>query len=135
MTVPNNPAMRERYLADSISTAPPAKLLVMLFDRLVLDLSRGEEALQAGDRVTASSHLIHAQDIVLELRTSLKLDGWEGANGLSQIYTFVLTELIHANMNGDVKQVSDCRGLMEPLRDTWREAAMSTMSAPAGASR
>jgi flagellar protein FliS len=125
MTVPN-PAMRERYLADSIATAPPARLLVMLYDRLVLELSRGEEALQAGDRVTASTHLIHAQDIVLELRTSLKLDVWEAANGLAQIYTFVLTELIHANMNGDVKRVSDCRGLIEPLRDTWRDAAMST---------
>lgn len=130
MTVPN-PAMRERYLADSIATAPPAKLLVMLYDRLALDLSRGEEALQAGDRVTASSHLIHAQDIVLELRTSLRLDSWEGANGLAQLYTFVLTELIHANMNGDIKRVSDCRGLMEPLRDTWREAAMSTMTVAA----
>ena len=124
MTVPN-PAMRERYLADAIATAPPAKLLVMLYDRLVLDLSRGEEALQAGDRVTASGHLIHAQDIVLELRTSLKLDVWEAATGLAQLYTFVLTELIHANMNGDIKRVSDCRGLIEPLRDTWREAAMS----------
>ena len=132
MTVPN-PAMRERYLADTIATAPPAKLLVMLYDRLVLDLSRGEEALRESDRVTASAHLIHAQDIVLELRTSLKLDAWEGANGLAQVYTFVLTELIHANMNGDVKRVSDCRGLIEPLRDSWREAAMST-AAPAAAS-
>jgi flagellar protein FliS len=134
MTVPN-PAMRERYLADTIATAPPAKLLVMLYDRLVLDLSRGEEALRESDRVTASTHLIHAQDIVLELRTSLSLDVWEAANGLAQVYTFVLTELIHANMNGDVKRVSDCRGLIEPLRDTWREAAMSTMSATAGASQ
>lgn len=132
MTVPN-PAMRERYLADSIATAPPAKLLVMLYDRLALDLSRGEEALQAGDRVIASSHLIHAQDIVLELRTSLKLDTWEAANGLAQLYTFVLTELIQANMNGDMKRVSDCRGLIEPLRDTWREAAMSTLTVAAAA--
>ena len=127
MTVPN-PAMRERYLADTIATAPPAKLLVMLYDRLVLDLNRGEDALRDGDRTTASTHLIHAQDIVLELRTSLKLDAWEGANGLSQIYTFVLTELIHANMNGDLKRVSDCRRLVEPLRDSWREAALSLMA-------
>jgi flagellar protein FliS len=134
MTVPN-PAMRERYLADTIATAPPAKLLVMLYDRLVLDLSRGEEALRDGDRATASPHLIHAQDIVLELRTSLKLDAWEGANGLAQVYTFVLTELIHANMNGDVKRVVDCRGLIESLRESWRDAAISLMSPVAAATR
>jgi flagellar protein FliS len=132
MALPN-PAMRERYLADTIATAPPAKLLVMLYDRLVLDLNRGEGELRDGNRVAASTHLIHAQDIVLELRTSLKLDGWEGANGLAQIYTFVLTELIHANMNGDLKRVSDCRGLIEPLRDSWREAALSTMAPVAAA--
>jgi flagellar protein FliS len=132
MTVPN-PAMRERYLADTIATAPPAKLVVMLYDRLVLDLNRGEEALRDGDRAGASSHLIHAQDIVLELRTSLNLDEWEGANGLAQIYTFVLTELIHANMNGDIKRVADCRGLMDELRGSWREAAMSLMAPVAAA--
>lgn len=130
MPIPN-PAMRERYLADSIATAPPAKLLIMLYDRLVLDLNRGEDALRAGDRATASTHLIHAQDIVLELRTSLKLDVWEGANGLAQIYTFVLTQLIHANMAGNIKQVSDCRTLVEPLRDSWREAATSTLTVTA----
>jgi len=47
MTVPN-PAMLQRYLADSVATASPAKLLVMLYDRLVLDLNRSEEALRVG---------------------------------------------------------------------------------------
>ena len=126
-------ALRARYLGDTVATASPQQLLVMLYDRLVLDLTRGEDALRAGDRAGASGHLIHAQDIVLELRTSLKLDGWEGANGLAQIYTFVLTELIHANMNGDVKRVADCRGLIEPLRESWRDAAMSVMAPVAAA--
>ncbi len=133
MSVPS-PAMRERYLADSIATAPPAKLLVMLYDRLALDLDRAEKALRASDRRAASQHLIHAQDIVLELRTSLNLDAWDGATGLAQIYTFVLTELIGANMAGDADRVASCRALVEPLRDAWREAALSTL-APAAVGR
>jgi flagellar protein FliS len=134
MTVPS-PAMRERYLADSIATAPPAKLLVMLYDRLVLDLNRGEQALRADGRMAASTHLIHAQDILLELRTSLNMDAWDGATGLAQIYTFVLTELIGANMAGDADRVAACRRLIEPLRDTWREAALSTLAPVAAATR
>jgi flagellar protein FliS len=128
MTVPSRPAMRERYLADSIATASPARLLTMLYDRLVLDLSRGEEALRASDRNTASQHLIHAQDIVLELRTSLNMDAWSGADRLMQIYTFLLTELVGANINADAERVAACRRLVEPLRDAWREAALSTMA-------
>lgn len=124
------PAMRERYLADSVSTASPAKLLVLLYDRLVLDLNRGEQALIAGQRQEANAQLLHAQDIVLELRTSLNLDVWDGAAGLAQIYGFVLTELVGANVKGDASRVKSCRELMEPLRDAWREAALT--AAPVG---
>ncbi|RZU50450.1 flagellar protein FliS [Krasilnikovia cinnamomea] len=123
-----SPAMRERYLADSIATASPAKLLVMLYDRLVLDLTRGEQALLDGDREDARTNLLHAQDIVLELQTSLKPDVWDGAADLAAIYAFVMTELVTANVKGDPVKVRQCRELMEPLRDTWREAALATAS-------
>jgi flagellar protein FliS len=130
MTVPN-PALRGRYLADSIATASPARLLTMLYDRLVLDLSRGEEALRAGDRNAAWQEIVHAQDIVLELRTSLNTDVWDGADRLAQIYTFLITELIGANVNADAQRVASCRTLVEPLRDAWRDAALSVAAAAA----
>ena len=123
------PAMRERYLADSIATASPARLLVMLFDRLVLDLSRGEQALLDGNRPEARENLLHAQDIIMELRVTLKPDVWEGAADLDRLYAFVTTELINANVHGDAVKVRQCRDLMEPLRDTWREAALATSAA------
>ena len=132
MTSPN-PAMRERYLADSITTASPSRLLVMLYDRLVLDLSRAEEAMAAGDRSGASTQLMHAQEIILELRTSLDTSAWDGAPGLANLYVFVLTELMQANMTGDAGRVTACRELIEPLRDAWREAALTpAVPAPAG---
>lgn len=119
----SSPALRERYLADSINTASPGKLLVMLYDRLVLDLAQGEEALRAGDRERAADRLTHAQEIVLELRTTLDLDAWEGAAGLANLYGFLITELIGANIRRDADRVAACRTLVEPLRDAWREAA------------
>ncbi|GGQ42198.1 flagellar export chaperone FliS [Couchioplanes azureus] len=128
MTNPS-PAMRERYLADSIATASPSKLLLMLFDRLILDLSRGEQALLDGNRPEANSHLKHAQDIVTELHVSLNLDAWEGAKGLASLYAFVETELISANIQGEGAKVTAIRELMEPLRDTWREAALAAAAA------
>jgi flagellar secretion chaperone FliS len=119
----SSPALRERYLADSINTASPGKLLVMLYDRLVIDLAQGEEALRADDRERAADRLHHAQEIVLELRTTLDVDAWEGAPGLANLYGFLLTELISANIKRDADKVKACRGLVEPLRDAWREAA------------
>jgi flagellar protein FliS len=119
----SSPALRDRYLADSVNTASPGKLLVMLYDRLVLDLAQGEEALRAEDRERAADRLTHAQEIILELRTTLDLDAWDGAPGLANLYGFLLTELIGANVRRDADRVAACRGLVEPLRDAWREAA------------
>ena len=122
------PAMRSRYLADTIHTASPAKLLMMLFDRLVLDLARGEQALLAGKRPEANLQLQHAQDIISELHMSLDMDAWEGSPGLGQLYTFVVTELVNANVHGNATKVTECRSLIEPLRDTWREAASAAVA-------
>ena len=46
---------RLRYVTDSVETASPARLLVQLYDRLVLDLNRGEQAMAAGRPWTAEA--------------------------------------------------------------------------------
>jgi flagellar protein FliS len=125
-------AMRERYLSDAVATASPGKLLVMLYDRLVLDLVQAEEALNAGDRTAAGAPLLHAQEIILELRSTLKLDVWDGAPGLANLYGYLLTELISGNVKGDVAKVRASRELIEPLRDAWREAAAKVAAEAVG---
>jgi flagellar protein FliS len=125
MTAPN---LRDRYLQDSINTASPGRLLIMLYDRLVLDLAQAEEALRADDRETAHEKVCHAQEIVLELRTTLNLEAWSGAAGLANLYGYLLTELIGANIARDAGRVAVCRGIIEPLRDAWREAAAAAVA-------
>ena len=120
--------LRDRYLQDSITTASPAKLLLMLYDRLVLDLMKGEEALRGDDREQAHERITHAQEIVLELRTSLDVEAWSGAPALANLYGWMLTELIGANIAKDADRVAACRALVEPLRDAWREAAAAAVA-------
>jgi flagellar protein FliS len=133
---PRSPG-RDSYLAGAVSTASPQQLLVMLYDRLVLDLDRAEQAMRASDvrRDEARVQILHAQDIVVELRSSLNLNaGWDGAAGLSDLYGFVLTQLVQANVAMDADLVASCRSLVEPLRDAWREAAAAcSAAAPARA--
>ena len=118
-------SLRARYMGASVATASPQQLLVMLYDRLALDLERGEQALVDGNREQAGEQLMHAQEIVLELRASLQVDVWDGGPRLAALYAWVLGELIQANLKGDVRRVRDCRKVVEPLRDAWREAAAS----------
>jgi flagellar protein FliS len=122
------PHLRDRYLQDSINTASPGKLLLMLYDRLILDLMQGEEALRSDEREAAHDKLTHAQEIVIELRVSLDLESWSGAPGLANVYGYVLTELIGANIAKDPDRVAVCRTLVEPLRDAWRDATTAAVT-------
>ncbi|TRW45619.1 flagellar export chaperone FliS [Georgenia yuyongxinii] len=126
----NQAALLGRFRAEAIATATPAQLLTMLYDRLVLDLDRGVEAIENGDRSTANEQLTHAQEIVHELRASLDVSAWDGAGGLMEVYGYLLTELVGANIARDTKRVTACRDLVVPLRDAWHEAAaMVTVNA------
>jgi len=122
-------AMRARYLADSINTASPAKLLVMLYDRLVLDITQGEEAIREGNRGVAAERLMHAQEIISELLATLDLTAWEGAENVAALYRWMLQELVQANIKQDAGKAASTRDLASELRDAWREAAMAVGSA------
>ena len=116
-------AYRNAYVNDAVETASPQRLLCMLYDRLVLDLMRAEAAIEQGNREARSDALIHAQDIVVELLTSLDVAAWSGAPRLASIYQFLLRELLDSNVHADLDKVSSCRRIVEPLRDAWVDAA------------
>lgn len=118
-------SLRARYMGDSIATASPHQLLVMLYDRLALDLERAESALEEGQKEAARGPLMHAQEIIINLRGSLRVEVWDGGPRLAALYAWLLTELIQANLKGDIRRVRDCRKVVEPLRDAWRQAAAS----------
>jgi len=123
-------ALRARYMGDTVATASPQQLLVMLYDRLAVDLERAETALGEGDRVAASQQLTHAQDILFELQSSLRVDLWDGGPRLAALYSWLITELVQANVKGDRNRVAACRQIVEPLRDAWRQAAASLAATP-----
>jgi flagellar protein FliS len=83
--------VRARYLRDRVMTATPAQRVVMLYDRLGLDLTRaGEEP----DEIAAGKHVSHAMEIVAELRASLDITAGGPADNLAAIYAFLLRELV-----------------------------------------
>ena len=122
----NNP--RAAYVGQMVATASPARLLVMLYDRLVLDIQRAIECQDAGDHPAASGHLLHAQEIVLELTSSLRLDVWEGAETLSSLYGWLHSQLVRANTSRDRTVSTECLAIVEPLGEAWREAALAALA-------
>lgn len=114
-----------QYNADAILSAPPARLLIMLYDRLLLDLGRAQFAQETENWHVASQNLLHAQAIVTELASTLKTDAWDGATDLLGIYDYAMQAMIGANIHRDVDRTKECILLLEPLRQGWHEAAAS----------
>lgn len=127
----NTYAQRSQYNTEAVLSATPVRLLTMLYDRLLLDLGRAEVAQLGQNWSVASENLVHAQAIVSELSSSLKLDAWDGAEGLLAVYTYVTNAMITANIHRDVNATRESIALLEPLRQSWHEAAAALPAQPA----
>ena len=122
-------------MSNSVDAMSPGRMIVALYDRLLLDLERARQAIDEHDHPTAHECLIHAQSIVAELYDSLDRERWPAGNGLADLYVFVLGELVSANLEKSSARVVSCHALLSPLRDAWQQAAgivpsVSTGGAP-----
>jgi flagellar protein FliS len=124
-------AVRNAYSSDTVVTTPE-RLITMLYDRLCRDLVSAEAAIERKDRTVAHEVLVHAQEIVFELLSALDVDAWEGAPALSNLYTWLLRQLVEANTDQDAAKVQHCRTLVEPLAEAWHQAANEVATAAFG---
>ena len=127
------PVARTAYLDATVRTSSPERLLIMLLDRLVLDTRRALEAQRAMDHLAAHAQLVHAQDIVTELYATLDVDAWEGGPRLAGLYGHLQISLVEANVRRDPELTAHCVEIVEGLAETWREAALLSVSGASAA--
>ena len=120
---------KNAYVDNSVSTASPERLLVMLCDRLVLDVQRALEAQRERNHMEGHSQLVHAQEVVIHLRSTLRVEAWEGGPGLASLYDWLHNELIRANISKDPAVTEGCLSIVTNLADTWRTAALQAAQA------
>jgi flagellar protein FliS len=115
---------RARYLADAVATATPAKRIVLLYDRLWLDIQRAQAALDSVGSAdpTGRDHLQHAQQILAELLGSLDTSAWAGAADLAALYGFLLGELIGEGLESRPGRLAAVSRMVADLRTSWQQA-------------
>ncbi|MGQ0826017.1 MAG: flagellar export chaperone FliS [Actinomycetota bacterium] len=116
-------SLYDRYRSDAIETMSPGRMIVALYDRLLVDFERAVAAIAASDIAATHAALVHAQEITSELHDSLNVELWSGGAQLAALYEFLLSELVTANVEKDATRIVSCHRLILPLRDAWREAA------------
>ena len=62
-----------QYQQQQVLTAPPDKLLLMLFDGALRFCGQAKKALEAGELAECHQFIIKTQDIIIELESSLNM--------------------------------------------------------------
>jgi len=110
------------YQSRAVETAPGPQVLVMLYDRLAVDIEVADNAIAERNLEAANEAIQHAQQIVSVLRHSLRPDGFDGGEDLLALYDFLSRHLVDANLSKSQTVLRQCATIVAPLRDAWRLA-------------
>lgn len=114
----------QAYRANSILTASPQQLVVMLYDGAHRFLLQGAVAMRAGDTQTVNERLRRAEAIIDELVATLDMEqGGEIAQRLAAIYSFCRRLLSEARMERDPQRIEQADALLGELRESWAQLA------------
>lgn len=126
--------LRDEYLKQSVMTASPAELVVMLFDACIKNLKLADILLNEEGRIgDAGVRLTKAQEILGELIASLNLE-IPLSHQLLPIYQFLLTAIRDMNLKKDLTQLPAILSILESMRETWEQVARSAVRMNKGGS-
>jgi flagellar protein FliS len=107
------------YKASSILTAPPGRLVVMLYDGALRFLRQTARAMEEGRLEQARQSMRRAEAIIDELSLSLDLEQGEIAERLRAFYLFCKRELRRASRERDARPIAPLIELLLELREAW----------------
>ena len=117
-------ASPQAYRQNSVMTASPGQLVVMLYDGMARFLKQAEIAAEEGAWGQATSRMTKADAILDELLVTLDLEaGGEVAARLQGIYVFCKRLLIESRIERSPDPLRQAARLLAELREAWAEAA------------
>jgi flagellar secretion chaperone FliS len=112
------------YRQQSVLTASPGQLVVMLYDGTLRFLGQAAVAMRADDQLACDAKLRRAEAIIDELHMALDSErGEEIASRLEGIYVFCKRHLIEARIERDAGRIEKVSELLGELRVAWAEIA------------
>lgn len=124
-------ATTDPYRSQSVNTAGPAQLVLMLYDGALAAIVRARHADVGAERFTATDAVNHelqrAQAIVTELQVTLDRErGGSIAANLHALYDFCIDRLVTANVSKDLSELGPVERTLNDLRDAWAASCCAT---------
>ena len=116
----NDQAPINAYLQSKVMSASPEQLRLMLLDGAVRFAYQAKNGLEQGDHEQVYLGFSQCRDIVLELLNTIKPEhAPEIAKRVSELYSFMYTELIRCGNERDADGLDKVISLLEYERETW----------------
>lgn len=117
------------YREMELQSASPERLVVVVFEQLVVNLERARIAMERKDIELRVTSLRRARDLVTELLVTLDFEqGGALANQLADLYQYMLYELVDIGQRGDVVTMRKLVNIATSLRDGFIGAAEQVLS-------
>lgn len=110
------------YLINQVMSASPNKLIEMLIEGAIRSVKKAEMAIEDKKIEAANNEIVHAQDIVDELKFSVnkEIEG-DIPQQLISTYDVVEQELIQANIHKDKNHLEIAVTILNELLDAWKQ--------------
>ncbi|MBL8059486.1 MAG: flagellar export chaperone FliS [Chthonomonas sp.] len=121
----------DTYRQNSVLTASPLQLVILLYDGALRFLHAAKEAMLRKDLYEQNANLQKAQSIVSELSAGVNVSqGGELAENLLGLYSYCFNEIVDANLNDKVENVDRCISVLNQLRESWIELEKQQRQGP-----
>jgi len=115
-----NLTAQNAYKQNSVTTASPGELTLMLYNGCLKFLNKAKQAIQEKNIQEKNTNLIKSQAIISELMATLNMD-IEISKQMLPLYEYMNHRLVEANIQNDVAVIEEVEGLVTEFRDTWKE--------------
>ncbi|MCO7176450.1 flagellar export chaperone FliS [Sporolactobacillus kofuensis] len=116
--MPNNPY--QTYKRNSVFTASPGELTLMLYEGCVKFIRQARLACENGDYAEKNKKLQRAQAIITELMVTLD-EKQSISRDMMRMYDYIHRRMITANIKNDLQILDEIERLVIDFRDTWKE--------------
>ena len=110
----------EMYQQNSVKTASPAKLTLMLYDGAVKFCNIALEAIETDNIQKANENIKKVENIIVELRVSLDMK-YPVAKEFDTVHDYIYRRLVEANMKKDKEILQEALKHIKTMRETWKE--------------
>ena len=111
----------QKYQQNSVLTASPQELTLMLYNGAIKYCNQGIEAIEEGKIENAHQYITRAQDVILELKCTLD-NKYPVSRNFEEMYDYILTLLVEANMHKNEEKLKEAKEFISEFRDLWKEA-------------